>query len=249
MRSASLVFVATLLAVASIEEAQAFRFSPFRARFAPSGPGANQLFSVENNADTPATVQISVVTREADVDGTEKNSAAENDFAIYPAQLILQPGEQRSVRIQWLGAPDLKTERAYRVVAEQLPVNLNRDQPHTSQVKFLTTYRAALFVTPAGLSQEVVLDFFGREYDTQHDKFIEVVFHNRGTQHALLRDLKLEMKDDANHTVTLSGEKQLQGLTGEGVLTGHRRRFLLPWPTEMTGKLTTINFSYDKQAF
>ncbi|MBI3561668.1 MAG: molecular chaperone [Gammaproteobacteria bacterium] len=245
-----LVFISVLTLSALIaQEAQAFRFSPFRVKFEPSGAGANQLFTVENNTDAPASVQIRIMTREVDVDGGEKNADAEKNFTIYPAQMVLKPHATRSVRVQWVGDPKLKEEKAYRIIAEQLPVNLNKEKPKTSTVKFLVTYRGALFVTPPGLAQNVTLDFSGATQDAAGKKMLEIVLHNRGTQHALLRNLKLDIKDDKNNTVSLSGENQLKGITGEGILAKHRRRFMIPRPEGLAGKVKHIEFTFDKQAF
>jgi fimbrial chaperone protein len=238
-----------LLSVVIVNEANAFRFSPFRAKFEPSGDGANQLFTVENNTDEPASVQLRITAREIDVDGGEKNVDADKDFMIYPAQMVLEPHTSRSVRVQWAGDADLKEERAYRIVAEQLPVNLDKQKPKTSAVKFLVTYRGALFVTPPGLAQDVKVDFAGQITNASGKQMLEIVLHNRGTQHALLRNLKLNIKDNKGNTITLSGEDQLKGVTGEGILAGHRRQFLMPWPKDLNGKPTHIDFTYDKQAF
>lgn len=248
MRKLFFVFV-LMLSVVVVQEAHAFRFSPFRVKFEPSGAGANQLFTVENNTSAPASVQIRIVTREMDVDGGEKNTDAEKDFAIYPAQMVLKPHAKRSVRVQWMGDPGLKEEKAYRIIAEQLPVNLDKQKPKTSAVKFLVTYRGALFVTPPGLAHNVTLDFSGTTQDATGRKMLEIVLHNRGTQHALLRNLKLDIKDDKGNSVSLAGENQLKGVTGEGILAKHRRRFLIPRPEGLAGKVKQIDFTFDKQAF
>jgi fimbrial chaperone protein len=246
-----LLFFASVLifSVVAIHEVSAFRFSPFRAMFAPSGDGANQLFTVENNTDQPATVQIRITTREINVDGGEEGKDDEKEFAIYPAQMILTPHTSRSVRVQWIGDPNLKQEKAYRIVAEQLPVNLDREAAKTSTVKFLVSYRGALFVTPPGLASDVTLDFAGETHMAAGRKALEIVLHNRGTQHALLRDLKLVIKDDKGDTVTLAGDSALKDVTGETILAGHRRQFLIPWPKGLVGVPRHIDFTFDKRAY
>ena len=77
---------------------------------------------------------------------------------------------------------------------------------------------------------------------------LELVLHNRGTQHALLRDLKLSIKDDRGNVVALADEK-LKGIIGETILAKHRRRFLLPWPRNLHGTPKQVEFMFDKQAF
>ncbi len=248
MRKLLFVFVLTL-SVLVVQEAHAFRFSPFRVKFEPSGTCANQLFKVENNTDERASVQIRITPREVDVAGGEKNADAEKDFMIYPAQMVLEPHASRSVRVQWAGDPRLKEEKVYRIIAEQLPVNLDKEKPKNSTVKFLVSYRGALFVSPPGLAQNVTLDFSCATRDAAGKKILEIVLHNRGTQHALLRNLKLDLKDDKGNTVRLAGENQLKGVTGESILAKHRRQFMIPWPQGLVGALKHIDFTFDKQAF
>lgn len=249
MRTILLFLSILFISVATVHEANAFRFAPFRAKFEPSGDGANHLFTVENNTEDPASVQIRITTRDVDVDGGEKNTDAEKDFMIYPAQLVLEPHASRSVRVQWVGDPNLKEEKAYRIIAEQLPVNLDKKAPKTSAVKFLVSYHGALFVTPPGLAHNVTLDFSGATKDATGKKVLEIVLHNRGTQHAMLRNLKLDIKDDKGNTITLAGEDQLKGVTGEGILARHRRQFMIPWPKGLAGVPKHIDFTFDKQAF
>src|SRR6266481_3531785 len=175
MRGLLFLTLVPISLIMAITDADAFRFSPFRATFDPSGDGANQLFTVENNTDVPASGQIRVTTRDVDVDGGEKNAEDEKDFAIYPAQMVLEPHASRSVRVQWIGDPNLKEEKSYRIIAEQLPVNLDKEKPKTSTVKFLVSYRGALFVTPPGLSSNVTVDFSGIVSDAAGQKRLEIV--------------------------------------------------------------------------
>ncbi len=249
MRRIPFLLLSAALVALTADEANALRFSPFRAKFEPSGAESNQLFQVENNTSAPTAVQIRIADRRVDVDGGETMRDNEKDFAVYPAQMILPPQSTRSVRVQWIGDPNLKEERAYRIIAEQLPVNLSKETPKSSSVKILVSYHGALFVTPPGLSQNVTLDFFGITQEPDQKRMLELVLHNRGTQHALLRDLKLTIKDDRGNVVTLADEAALKGMTGESILAKQRRRFLLRWPRTLHGTPKQVEFTFDKQAF
>jgi len=249
MRHIAFLLLIVALFPLTADDASAFRFSPFRAKFEPSGPESNQLFQVENNTAVPASVQIRIANRQVDVDGGETMQDNEKDFSIYPAQMILPPQSTRSVRVQWIGDPNLKEERAYRIIAEQLPVNLSKEKPKSSGVKVLVSYHGALFVTPPGLSQNVTLDFFGVTQEPEQRRMLELVLHNRGTQHALLRNLKLSIKDDRANVVALADETALKGMTGETILATQRRRFRLPWPRSLHGTPKQVEFTFDKQAF
>ena len=249
MRRTSVLLLTAALLTLATGEASALRFSPFRAKFEPAGAESNQLFQVENNTAAPTAVQIRIADRKVDVDGGETMRDNEKDFAIFPAQMILPPQSTRSVRVQWIGDPNLKDERAYRIIAEQLPVNLSKETPKSSSVKILVSYHGALFVTPPGLSQNVTVDFFGITQEPDQKRMLELVLHNRGTQHALLRDLKLNIKDDRGNVVTLADETALKGMTGESILAKQRRRFLLRWPRTLHGTPKQVDFTFDKQAF
>ena len=87
-------------------------------------------------------------------------------------------------------------------------------------------------------------------HDEDGRKMLEIVLNNQGTQHALLQNLKLDLKDAKGGTLlALSGEKELQGLTGEGILANHERRFLMAWPEKLTTTPAHIDIAFDKQAF
>lgn len=249
MRALLLAIFALTLSFANVNEANAFRFTPFRAMFQPSGSGASRLFTVENNTDVPASVQIGIVTRDVDIDGHEKNFSAEEDFMIYPAQIVLKPRTSRSVRVQWVGDPNIKEEKAYRIIAEQLPVNLDKNSLKGGKIHLLVSYHGAIFVTPKTLAHNVTLDFSGVTKDATGKKVLEFVLHNRGARHAMLRNLKLHIKDDKSDTVTLAGKDQLPHVTGETILAGHRRQFMIPFPEKLNGTVTRIDFTFDKEAF
>ncbi|MBD0866649.1 MAG: molecular chaperone, partial [Rhodobacteraceae bacterium] len=105
-------------------QALAFRFGPFIEYFAPYGPDSKKTYRAENESAAPMAVQISLKRRQMALDGSETLSDAEEDFVVFPPQFLLGPGQVRSIRVQWLGDPQPEVELAYRIIAEQLPVDL-----------------------------------------------------------------------------------------------------------------------------
>ena len=67
-----LFLLSLMLLVAAENNAQAFQFAPFRTKLDPSGPGATQLFTVDNDSNSPVSVRIHIATREISVNGVEK---------------------------------------------------------------------------------------------------------------------------------------------------------------------------------
>ena len=107
------------------EPASAFRFIPFIAEFEPSGSGANRTYTVENTSDNRIAVEISVYKRGMNLDGTDRLQDADDDFIVYPTQVVLEPNRKQAIRVQFIGEPAPDRELAYRIVAEQLPVELD----------------------------------------------------------------------------------------------------------------------------
>jgi fimbrial chaperone protein len=225
----SLLLAASLLAAAP---AWALRVVPFGGEFDPKGSGATRTFRIENDTAAPAAVQVRMVHREIDPDGKEQQSDAEDEFVVFPPQLVLLPGESRSTRVQWIGDPAPPKELAYRLIVEQLPVDIDPKQVRGAQLKLIMRYEATVYIVPPGAKRDPVVvaaePVKGKDGHTQ----LAVTVENRGTAHALLSDTALTLAAPDGRSVTLAGDR-LQGMEGENVLAGHRRRFVVPWPQDL----------------
>lgn len=179
--------------------AHAFKISPFKTSMEPI-PQASQVYRIENNSDESIAVQISVQNWEITPDGTEINTDAEDEFAVFPAQVVLKPRESRGVRIQWLGDAAPAQERAYRVLAEQIPANLAGVPDEGARLKFLLRFKAGLYMTPEDAQGADI-----RVVDTavQGDT-LRLTLQNNGASHVLMRNpvLTLQMADGHNRIIT-----------------------------------------------
>ncbi|HYE01545.1 MAG TPA: fimbria/pilus periplasmic chaperone [Alphaproteobacteria bacterium] len=207
--------------------AQAFRLVPIEMELAPSGREATQTFRLENDAAEPVAIEITVMAREMGETGEDRLTEAADRFVVYPEQVVLQPNQSQSVRVQWVGEQAPPRELAFRLIAEQLPVDLGRAPPTGGQVRLLVRYVASLYVTPPGAQPQLAVTAAPR--DTPEGRRLEVVVANRGATRQILRDPTLTVTAGGKNTA-LSGEA-LAGLAGENVLAGATRRFLLPWPS------------------
>ena len=181
--------------------ALAFKLVPFKADFAPAGRGAQQLFRVVNDGPVPVAVQVKMAHRVMKLDGTEDLPSADKDFVVYPQQLVVPAAGSRSVRVQYVGTTVLKQELAYRIVAEQLPVQLDKEKAGTNQagLQVMVRYLGAVYVVPPGVRAAVKVERAGRTEatDKKGKPQLEVVVKNSGTAHTLLKDLTVEVKGKA----------------------------------------------------
>lgn len=213
----------------------AFRLTPPRMVFTPSGSGATQSFRIESTGDQPVAVEIHMAKRQVSLDGTETQPSAEADFVVYPSQMLLKPGTSQTVRVTWLGDPNPAAELAYRLIAEQLPINLPEVEQNqggaTVRLKALYRYVGSIFITPSKAAPKVVLEQAVCQAGQGKGNQLRLTFANQGTAHTYLRDLKLHLAPvgQASQRVTLLPE-QLTGINGENLIAGGKRQFTLACP-------------------
>jgi fimbrial chaperone protein len=219
------------ICLAAMPAAHAFKLVPITMDFDPSGRGASRVFRVENDSEKRVAVQISIFQRTMTIDGQEENTPAEDDFMVYPAQMILKPGEVQSVRVKWLGNPDPERELSYRIFAEQLPINLTKEKQSGAKINLIVRYLGSIYIVPKGAKANVEIASIAPSAGPDGERRMSIVFQNRGTAHAILRDLQLTLKAGGKK-IQLRGE-HLEGIAGENILAGAARRVILPWPPEL----------------
>ena len=264
----------------SLAPIHAFRLVPISQDFAPSGKRASQLFRIENPDEKRIAVQISVATREMDMDGNETNVDASDSFIVYPSQLLVDPGETGTVRVKWTGDPNPASELAYRIIAEEIP--LGDPEPGEEQgagIRIVFRYVGNIYVLPRGAEPNVVLVSASAESAPDGSRRLVLVFHNQGTSHTILRNLSLRFTrrteaaagapaagDPAagdptavappggdppadppeGTTVLVLDAERLAGMAGENILAGSRRKFKLPFPSELQEGDFDVSFSYER---
>jgi fimbrial chaperone protein len=239
---APLTWAATLLI--GMGSAYAFELTPISREFAPTGRQATQSYQVRNPSNEVIAVEITVVHRLVDLAGQESHQDAEDDFLIYPPQMLLQPGQAQTVRVTWLGDPAPDQELAYRLVAEQLPVptaqatNVTRPQ---GQLQVLMNYRGSLYIRPAQTQANIAVESVEA---VNNGNQLALTVSNLGTARAQLRQPRLILTGVNGETVTLE-EAQLTELARQVVLAGSRRRFELAWPATLPVGPVTAQFDYD----
>ncbi|ACI97606.1 molecular chaperone [Rhodospirillum centenum] len=220
--------------------AGAFRLVPIEMEFEPAGRGATQIFQLQNDNADPVAVEITIKARAMDRDGQDVLTDAGDDWVIFPEQIILQPGESQSVRVQWIGPATPDRELAFRLIAEQLPIDIGRPPARGGQVRLLVNYIASLYVMPAGVRADVGV-VSAQEIATPDGRRLELVLRNGGTTRKPLNEPTLTLKAGGT-TVTLTPDR-LGGLNGENMLAGATRRFLLPWPEKLPVGAVTASLS------
>jgi fimbrial chaperone protein len=241
----SIVFVL----LSCISPALAFKLDPISRVFDPAGSGATQSYQIINDSAEQIAVELSMVERTISIDGQETNESADDDFLVYPTQIILPPQGVQSVRVTWLGDPNPEKELAYRLVAEQLPINLKKpeaSQPETTTggIQVMFRYMGSVYIRPQNAKSEVVLHSITREKGTDGNDLLMITFENQGTRRAVLSDLNLNLTSEQGAQITLKPE-QLEGVNNGVILAGNQRRFSIPWPEGLPVENVTATFTFN----
>lgn len=221
-----------LVILAMTSPAFAFEMTPLELELDPAGRESSGSFRIVNIDARPIAVEVAVFTREMTEEGADILRPADGDFIVYPPQMIVMPGRTQTLRVQYIGDPVDGPERAYRLIAEQLPIDLGDDGQGRDggSISLLVRYVASLYVGPP--SAKPALRVIAAE--PAPGNRMRVVLANEGSGHALLTNLKLrvggrELADDA-----------IAGLLGENILAGVTRSFLIPWPEGVARQPQTL---------
>lgn len=204
----------------------AFTLTPMSATLAPKGSGTAQSLQVDNESSNRVAFEITVLTRDMDEQGTETNQPATDLFTVFPPQGTIAPGKSQTVRLVWKGTPEPTNELAFRLVAEELPVNFTPEK-NKAQIKVLLRYLAAVYVRPKNTKPNLQVSGFAR---SETNTYVMTVT-NSGNAHQTLTDPTLTLTDGQGRKLDVTAEA-LSPIAGQNVLAGHRRRFVLTLPAD-----------------
>jgi len=218
----SLTYGLCLLPVAG----RAFTLTPMSATLAPKGNGTVQTFRIENESSNRVAFEVKLLTRQMDEAGNETNQPAANLFTVFPPQGVIAPGKSQSLRLVWQGPANPTNELAFRLVAEELPVNFTAEK-NRAQIKVVLRYMAAVYVQPRNAKPNLQVASFTRSAtNTYH-----LILTNSGNAHQPLIDPTLTLTDAQGRRREVLADA-LVPVAGQNVLAGHTRRFVLTLPAE-----------------
>jgi len=245
------ILLSLFLVLLGVQPAFAFKLLPMSREFAPVGSGATQSYEVINDSNERLAVEISIVKRQMNLAGEESYQEADDDFLVYPPQILLEPQKTQTVRVTWLGNPNPAKELTYRIIAQQLPVNLEKPKDNQTQavgqVKLLLRYLGSLYIRPANVKPDLVLETAELQKGTNGINELAISFYNRGTARAALKNLKLNLTSASGQGATVALQpEQLEGMNNAVILAGNKRRFVMPWPNNLPVGSVTATFEFDQ---
>ncbi len=227
--------LALLAVLSSSLLGQAFTLIPISATLAPKGYGVGTTFRVENESSNRIAFQISMVTRDMNEQGEETQKPAGDLFTVFPPQGVVGPGQRQNIRVAWKGPQNPTNELAFRIVAEQLPVNFE-PQTKESQIKLLVRYLGTVYIRPKNAKPKLETVALTKSPDNSAtNNLYELTLNNAGNAHQGLENCVLTVTD-ANGQKTVLKSSQLDKIEGQNILANHRRRFPVTLPADLSAE-------------
>lgn len=216
--------------------ADAIQFSPIEMSFTPTGRESVRTFRLENDTDGPVAVEISVFGRSITPDGDDELVPSEDEFVIVPEQVVLGAGDVQWIRVQWIGNPAPEKEMAFRLIAEQLPIDIgDQSEVQGGVIHLLVRYLASVYVVPKGAKADISVISAEQTKGSDQAPRLLVELRNRGRAHKVLDTIRLVIKSRVSSDVAsvLLTAERLTELGGRNILAGATRQLNLAWPAEL----------------
>ncbi|TVQ26270.1 MAG: molecular chaperone [Spirochaetaceae bacterium] len=180
------LIVCLVLLLYGAASVQAFSFTPMVSHIDADRRPARVTYTLQNDTPRAIAVQVSAHVREIDEMGNEVMQPTD-ELMVYPSQIVLAAGRSQEISVDWTGG-SVDRERAFRVVAEQVPVNLGSSQDSRAQLRVNLEYVTSLYVRPAQARARTEVS--GIAFDDA-EQMLVFRLENTGTRHILLRDLSV----------------------------------------------------------
>ena len=210
----------------------AFKIEPMSAELELDARKQYFNFVINNPSSEALPIQISLMKRAMNEQGEDILSETK-DIEAFPDQLIIPPGQKRSVKVSYVGGEKLREEAAYRFIAEQLPLDLNANKKNKSGIKMLLKYVAAFYVVPKDADAKLSCEVLKKKMKCQ----------NTGNKHQILNLKKLVLKE-GKEKITLEKE-DLKGILGENVLAQVTRVFSID-SQKISEKKYSVELEFEK---
>jgi fimbrial chaperone protein len=199
------------------------RVQPMSYDLATSGTGTTQDLRVENTSDQPMPVEIIVHRREILPDGSERRTAAEEDFLVFPPQAIVPPNSFQTFRVQYIGDPQIAATKLYLITVSQLPVNTTGEASRGMQFLFNLGTLAAVSPRDSRPEMEVL-----EVRPAATAGMVEIRIRNAGNRYARLRNGIWTLRS-GDGTVVVVDDRAVRGAIRQGLIEpGTERIIALP---------------------
>ncbi|HHB94535.1 MAG TPA: hypothetical protein ENK88_05275, partial [Campylobacterales bacterium] len=205
----------------------------------------HMMFSVYNPTKEPVAVNFNIMKLVSNQNNKEQREETEK-LSFYPSQFVLTPQETKKVRVRYMSNTLPDTEEVYRVIAQELNVDVNdrvESEPTNgvkAQVKMRLTYEGLLLVHKADAYDKLKIDSF-KELPSNIDKrVIELTISNSGNASDVPSVYRYNFIVTINNKVYKLTEEDVKKAEFRRILAGQSNTFKLPNVKLPSGKIESI---------
>jgi fimbrial chaperone protein len=187
--------------------------------------------TIRHTGGGPMAVDLAVYERELDLEGEIVTNMDRRtpDFTVYPAQIILQPGDRARVQVVYRGKQKVTSDRAYFLYSKEVPLRIPEEAGEEVKVgvqTLMTYYTVLAFET----GKPGKLSFVSSKQIG--DGKVEVIVENKGAGRVPVDNLVLN----------ISGRDRITGFTGKknSIMPGQQRRFTFKYGKALTAREVTF---------
>ena len=163
---------------------------PMSVELSPLGSQSSTVMQVRNTTSREAFYNLSVLRMMFDADGNEQRETAEDDFLIFPPQFRLEAGQTQTIRIRYVGDPELIVSAPYRVSVSQVPLEQTEKDRTGVELRFAINTLVHVIPQRAQVAIEVL------EVSEAADGQWQLVLQNNGLQMARLTRTSWRLTSD-----------------------------------------------------
>lgn len=148
---------------------------------------------IKNNTEKKVTLTIDLLERDMNEKGElrEREVAPKEYVQVYPKQMILSPGEKRTVRVIFNGTKLPKREHSYILVISDHTVRELQNKKDNSGIKFKTKIITKVFVKRNDHAPEI--KFVGFKFFKER-RSLELTFSNKGKASGVIESSSIKIK-------------------------------------------------------
>lgn len=184
-RRSSFVVAAAALAWAT-PAAPSMRVNPMIVYLSPTQ--TSTVIQLTNVTANDLAIEINTVRRTVE-NGAEKPVPGDDDFVIFPPQMIIKARETQALRVQWVAGTALTSSQSYYVNVTQVPAPL---QPGQSGVRIAYRFSVSVHIVPPGTEPDLkILEIKAATRESKPG--FELTVRNDGKRFARLADYEMSL--------------------------------------------------------
>ncbi len=188
----SLIATFAIFLFAASGSASAYEVAPIRHQLAPERGVLTGTFTITNRRAENLAVELVVLRRVYDEEGNHTLVEDDQNFIVFPPQMLIMPGKSAAVRFQYIGDPGIEISEGYVIDVREVPIQTES----FTGFRFTYNFGVAVYVkAPRSRSDAQIVESY------IEDGILNLQLSNNGKDFARLTNDRLTINADGKRIV------------------------------------------------